>query len=223
MTVGRIIDNIAEIFFPYIPKCVGCGVEKGVESYVCEKCAAELNALKAGEVCGCGVDAYALYRYDGMIPRIVKAYKYSGNKWLARFMGDEMAKAAVRDFSGIDCICHVPLHEKRRRMRGFDQAQVLAGRISKAASIPYVDALKRVKNTKAQASLGANERRQNMIGAFEKKADVHGSVLLIDDVLTTGATTVECAAVLKNAGAKNVYVLTFAKSAYDGVEIRDNS
>ncbi|MDD5018550.1 MAG: ComF family protein, partial [Eubacteriales bacterium] len=192
-----------------------CGVEKGVDDYVCVKCRAQLEEQKAGKTSAYGYSAYALYRYDGAVKKIVKGYKYGGKKWLSRFMAAGLSRAAACKFDGISCICHVPLHKKRRKIRGFDQAEELARRVARAAGLPYVCALKRVKNTKTQTRLSEKERRENIKGAFEKAADVFGNVLLIDDVLTTGATAAECAGVLKEAGAKNVYVLTFAKSAYE--------
>jgi len=77
---------------------------------------------------------------------------------------------------------------------------------------PYFTAIRRIRNTPSQTKLNAVERKENMRGAFEPAQAVHGRVLLVDDVLTTGATVAECANVLKAAGAQSVTVLTFARA-----------
>jgi predicted amidophosphoribosyltransferase len=111
-----------------------------------------------------------------------------------------------------DVICHVPLHKGRRRSRGYDQAQVLAQCLSERLHIPSAAALTRVRRTQPQTRLNAARRIDNIRGAFAATDKVHGRVLLVDDVLTTGATASECADVLVKAGADSVFVLTFARA-----------
>ncbi len=219
MGVKSIITKIADAVFPYIPKCVCCGTEKGVGDYLCPRCAKELESFKAGESDIEGIKAISLYNYDGPIKSIVTGYKYGGRKWLSRFMGGEMGKQ-LKSLISIDCVCNVPLHEKRRKARGFDQSEEIARRVSETAGIPYISALKRIRNTKTQTRLNERERAENIKGAFEIAERVSGNVLLIDDVLTTGATAGECARVLKQAGAENVYVMTFARAVMRGSERR---
>jgi ComF family protein len=214
----RWITAAADTVFPYIPKCVCCGVEKGVDDYLCPACAKELEALNAGESNVGGIKAFSLYNYDGLIKSLVTGYKYSGKKWLSRFMGDAMASRLRSLPISTDCVCNVPLHIKRRKSRGFDQSETIAKRISEVTDIPYIAALRRVRNTKTQTKLNEAQRRENISGAFESAAMVSGNVLLIDDVLTTGATALECARVLKEAGAGNVYIMTFARAVMKGKE-----
>jgi ComF family protein len=147
------------------------------------------------------------------VARLVRRYKYNGDKWLSAYMAGAMTAAC--DMDGADIICHVPLHEKRRRSRGFDQAEELAKRISEQTGKPFVSALRRIRNTKTQTKLNAVQRQENMRGAFESTCPVNGRVILVDDVLTTGATAAECAAVLMAAGAADVTVLTFARAMKD--------
>jgi competence protein ComFC len=208
----RWITAAADMVFPYIPKCVCCGVEKGVDDYLCPRCAKELEALAAGESDLDGIKAISLYNYDGPVKSLIAGYKYSGRKWLSRFMGDAMAGRLRSLPYKIDCVCNVPLHIKRRKSRGFDQSEEIAKRISVVTDIPYISALRRVRNTKTQTKLSEAQRRENIKGAFESAANVSGNALLIDDVLTTGATALECTAVLKEAGAGNVYIMTFARA-----------
>ena len=205
------IDKI----FPHIPRCICCGIEKGVSGCLCEKCGSGLSELLAGKSDTLDYSAYSIYQYDGAVKRIIKAYKYGGQKWLCGYMGQELSKAALNEFENIDFVCHVPLHKKRRANRGFDQAEELAKRVCEITGIPFVPALRRIKNTKTQTKLNEKQRKQNIQGAFESTGHVSENALLIDDILTTGATACECAKVLVKAGAKNVCILTFAKSTYE--------
>ena len=203
----RLLDSL----FPYIPKCVGCGVEKGAVDSICPKCAVELNTLAAGQAEVLGIPTYSLYWYDGIAARIVRGYKYNDKRWLSRFMGDRMAKAAM-ELGGFDAVCPIPLHKKRRRLRGFDQAELLAKHIAETMDIPFIAGAERTRNTRTQTKLTKSQRKENMDGAFAPKATLSGRVLLIDDVLTTGATAAACAQTLYQAGARCVFLLTFARA-----------
>ena len=174
---SRLLDAV----FPYIPKCVGCGVEKGAQGSICDKCAADLDALCAGWVQASALPAYSLYWYDGIAARIVRGYKYSDKRWLSIFMGDRMAQA-VRGMGHFDAVCHVPLHEKRRKSRGFDQAELLAQHIAQALGVPFIAGASRTRNTRTQTKLNREQRRENMQDAFIPNAHLFGRVLLIDDV-----------------------------------------
>ena len=210
MSIKTALKKLADRLFPYIPRCVVCGVEKGVERYLCPDCAEKMETKRAGAAAAGAFAAVSAYRYDGAAAKLVRRYKYGGDKWLAAFMADAVANAC--DMDGVDIICHVPLHDKRRKSRGFDQAEELAKRVSGITGKPHISALRRVRHTKTQTKLSAAQRQENMRGAFECTLRINGRVLLIDDVLTTGATAAECAAVLAAAGAKAVRVATFAQA-----------
>jgi ComF family protein len=208
----RFFAALWEALFPYIPRCVVCGTEKDVSAYLCPSCAAEMDALCMGQTNAADIDAYASYHYDGPATHIVQSFKYGGNRWLSAFMAQAMLSAAANAHIGFDSVCHVPLHPKKRRKRGFDQAELLAQRIAGLSGKPCLAAIKRVRNTPSQTKLNATERKENMRGAFEAAQAVQGRVLLVDDVLTTGATVTACVGVLKAAGAQSVTVLTFARA-----------
>jgi len=116
----------------------------------------------------------------------------------------------------IDALVPVPLHPKRRRRRGFNQAQAIAEELEKTKGIKVAKGiLVKVKNVPAQTSLEAEDREKNVIGAFRvaKEDQVKRKrLLLIDDVYTTGATIRECSRVLKKAGAKEVKAMTVAQA-----------
>jgi ComF family protein len=216
MGVRGLLSKIAGIIFPYIPVCAVCGAEKGVTNYLCKRCENELEELKAGEPSTGGFAAFSLYKYDGAVKSIITGYKYGGKKYLGRFFGGDMAKKLGDIPCKLSYVCNVPLHEKRRKQRGFDQAEELAKGIAQAAGIPYIAALRRIRNTKTQTKLSETQRALNIKGAFEAAETVTGNVLLVDDVLTTGATAGECVSVLMEAGAKDVYVMTFARAVMRG-------
>ncbi len=208
----RLFSVIWETLFPYIPKCVVCGTEKNVTDYLCPPCAGTMRALSAGKTQAVGLDAVSAYVYDGPAARTVQRYKYGGSRYLSAFMAQAMLRAAIEAEVKFNCLCHVPLHRKKRRKRGFDQAALLAERLAALTGKPHMDAIRRIRNTPSQTKLSAVQRKDNMRGAFEAVQPVTGRVLLVDDVFTTGATAAECAGVLKAAGAASVTVLTFARA-----------
>jgi ComF family protein len=165
------------------------------------------TAIDAGRAAG---------EYDGALRGIIHAFKYGGRRSLASPLGVLMREAAGGILDEAACAVPVPLHPWRRLQRGFNQAADLAA----ALGIPVVHALWRQRLTPPQAGLTAGARRRNVRGAFRlsplvSRRVVHSmlagrAVVLVDDVRTTGATLDACAHVLKDAGAKEVRVLTAA-------------
>ena len=141
MNVRMTLKKLADRVFPYIPSCVVCGVEKGVEGYLCPDCRKEMDRRRAGRSTAGRFYAFSAYDYDGPVARLVRRYKYNDDKWLCAFMADAITSAC--DVAEVDIVCHVPLHDKRRKSRGFDQAAELAKRIAEKTGKPYVSALMR--------------------------------------------------------------------------------
>jgi ComF family protein len=161
-------------------------------------------------------------RYDDISSKLVHALKYGDRLDLAPTMGRWMANAGRELLADADAIVPVPLHWRRQWMRRFNQSALLAEIIAKASG-PVVThgALKRVKATPQQVGLGKSERAENVQGAFrvpaEGKAEVAGrKLVLIDDVLTSGATAEGCARALLRGGAASVDVLVFARVVAGG-------
>jgi len=144
--------------------------------------------------------------------QMVWRMKYRGVYRMADWMAGEMHAALMESpIINRDAIVPVPMHKSRERMRGYNQSQLLAERVAAASGIPVIDALMRTRNTKQQARLSAARRHKNLQGAFRADASVDGlNILLVDDVLTTGSTAIHCAQTLREAGAKDVQLLTFA-------------
>jgi len=161
--------------------------------------------------------AYCYGAYDGVLRQLIHIYKYGGVKTLARPLGDLLARALPRH-ERFDGIVPVPLHWRRRWSRGFNQSALLARELARRSGIPMVPALRRMRFTAAQAGLSNTSRRKNVAAAFglRRTGGFAGKLagrrfLLIDDVLTTGATAAACANALKRAGAARVALLTIAR------------
>jgi len=199
-------------------RCPGCGQPADPARLLCDACRARIprletalcvRCLAAGrEGVGClahaGFAARAAWIYDERAALVVHALKYDQRPGLARALGKEMARALAPGYRP-DLVVDVPLHRTRRRERGYNQAAALADALAEAIAAPRLaGALTRARPTRAQARLGPAERRRNIAGAFrvERPAALEGrSVLLVDDVLTTGATLESALAALASAGA----------------------
>ena len=159
--------------------------------------------------------ALSIGYFEGPLREAVHQFKYRPCRSLGRPLGEWMA-TNVRLVSDIDIIMPVPLHTKRLRQRGFNQALLLAHRMSEAHRIPCsCDNLYRSRPTRPQVELTGAERIKNVAGAFalRKPGEIADrSVVLVDDVFTTGATMNECASVLKQAGAAQVTAFTLARA-----------
>jgi ComF family protein len=161
--------------------------------------------------------ARAAVRYDDIARTLVHAFKYGDRLDLAPIMGRWMANAGRDLLPGIDALVPVPLHWRRQWARRFNQSALLAEIVAKTSGAPVsYRALKRVKATPQQVGLSQSARAQNVQGAFrvppDGRAEVAGRrLLLIDDVLTSGATMDACARALLRAGAAQVDALVFAR------------
>jgi ComF family protein len=161
--------------------------------------------------------ARAAVRYDEIARKLVHSLKYGDRLDLAPTAGQWMARAGRELLDGADALVPVPLHWRRLWTRRFNQSALLAKAIAQAAGMPVAEnALRRIKATPQQVGLSQKERASNVQGAFrvppEGRAEVKGRrLVLIDDVLTSGATADACARALLRAGAANVDVIVFAR------------
>jgi ComF family protein len=157
--------------------------------------------------------AYSFGAYTDELRKLIHLFKYQKIKTLAKPLGELLVRSLPLE-QRFDMVAPMPLHWLRQLNRGFNQAELIAAPLARRLNVPLVNALKRVKSTPKQAGLTYAKRRVNVAGAFRAngRADVRGKrILLVDDVLTTGATAGAAAAVLKKAGAKHVTVLTLAR------------
>ncbi len=162
--------------------------------------------------------AYSFGFYENELRKLIHLFKYGRIQTLAAPLGRLLALALPRG-QGFDVIVPMPLHWRKRWGRGFNQAELLAHEIGRRTYIPVRNALRRVRDTAPQAGLTSAKRRKNVSGAFQaarrskNRTALEGrSVLLIDDVMTTGATAASCARALKRGGARHVTLLTLARA-----------
>ena len=162
--------------------------------------------------------ARAAARYGGLVREAIHALKFGGRRGLAEPLGELVAGIGLSALPGAapDLLVPVPLHRRRERERGYNQALLLSRHLERAWGVPVnADVLVRRGATVPQADLDAPARRRNVRGAFavtRPEAIVGRHVVLVDDVLTTGATAGECARCLSRAGASVVGVLTIART-----------
>lgn len=188
--------------------CRGCGFPTGPHSGPrdeCDRCRGGKLRLTA---------AAGVARYRGGVRNLVQSLKFGGETEIARPIAGLLAERLLRaDFGPVDFLVPVVLHFARRRRRGFDQSALLCRHVSAFSGLPArPDLLVRTKPTLPQSSLGREYRLANMEGAFKADAGMSGkSVVLVDDVMTTGATMAACAAACREAGARRVYALVFAR------------
>lgn len=195
-----------------------------IEGNVCKFCGEKLSGIVV--VCDrCKTAKYNFEKntsfayYDDVAGRIVKRFKYSSKKYYAEHIAKLMCEKA-EVFEGIDYITFVPVGNKRKRERGFNQAEEIAKEISKIVGIETVELLEKVGSEKHQAGLSQKERMENLSGTIVLKDGneefLKGKkILVIDDVFTTGSTLSECAKVLlskRAARPKSVLTYTFAKT-----------
>jgi ComF family protein len=161
--------------------------------------------------------ARAAVRYDDIARALVHRFKYGDRLDLAPMMGRWMARAGRELLAGADALVPVPLHWRRLWARRFNQSAALAGAVAEIAGTHVLHgALQRVRATSQQVGLNKTERAENVQGAFkvapERKAEIAGKrLVLVDDVLTSGATAEACTRALRRAGAGQVDVLVFAR------------
>ena len=148
--------------------------------------------------------------YEGPAREAVKAFKLLGERRAARTLAAWMAPPA-RDLTA-DAATWVPGTRRSEAERGFVPAEELARPLARALGLPARRLLWKVRRTRDQSGLSRAERRANLLGAFRVRPDPPKRVLLVDDIMTTGATAEACAAALKAGGAREVLVVTFARA-----------
>ena len=198
----EVLQGLVELVAPR--RCAGCDAELAdLVAVFCRACASLLQPAESDE---------AVYEYGGPVADAIHRLKYAGRSDLAARLGQAMGAWARAHVSGVDLVLPVPLHWRRRRARGYDQAALLCVPVARALGLSAdLRGLRRVKHTASQVDLGVQERFLNVSGAFEARPVVAGrSVLLVDDVRTTGATFASAQRALERGGAASVKKLALA-------------
>jgi ComF family protein len=190
------------------PACVRCGGALGARRVFCGGCAGRLFACRL-------IRAACAHR--GPAASLVHAFKFRGLPAAAREAGRALARDLARrpELGRADAVVPVPLHPRRARERGYNQAELVAREVAAAAGLPLLAALERRRGGGPSWRLGRSGRRAELAGAFAARAGARVAglrVLLIDDVCATGTTLEECARALRGAGAADVAGAAFARA-----------
>lgn len=228
----NLAQQALDLLFP--PRCAGCG-RKGallcagcragaprLGTPWCARCGEPLNPRARCDRCPAGelraLDwARSAYYFDGAIRQAIHRFKYGGERAFAPVLAAMVAECEL-DRPLFDAVAPVPLDPLRRRDRGYNQAEDLARALAGHWQLTLALDLRRTRTTRPQVGLDRAARRANVAGAFEWAGDSLGGVklLLVDDVMTTGATAEACAAALKEAGASFTGIVTVARPVRDG-------
>lgn len=232
------IRSVLRLLFP--PKCIFCGKVVDNDAFaVCEACMEDVpENERACRVCGVPLDtvygpllctncaghrrpfrkAYVPFIYKDSVRKAILTFKFGGRRASAVTMAAYiLLKMRALGAERPDIITFVPMHPFRLGMRGFNQSQLLASALGKMLGVSTEPLLKRTKYTKPQSKRKAQDRRRAVkdVYALRKNRDLKGKrILLIDDVITTGATLSACAALLKKGGAKSVEIGAVAATSF---------
>jgi ComF family protein len=238
--------------FLFPPTCLGCRRLLAKQGALCPECWRMISFIERpycevlglpfavdhgeGALCADAIAnpppfarARAAVIHQGLARRLAHELKYHDRCELAPWMARWMTRAGAELIAAADLVIPVPLHRRRFLLRRFNQSAELARQVARQAGLPFEPGLvQRVRPTRQQVGLGARERKANVRGAFSvpegarpRLKDRH--VLLVDDVLTTGATVAAVATALKRAGAAEVSVLTFARVAGEPFQARNDA
>ena len=229
-SASRFSGRLLDLVFP--TRCAGCGT---LGDIWCAACRSQVQPIPQPVCLRCGkpvqqpgrcpacreasfhvsaIRAAAVYREP--VSQAIHEFKYNGRQDLGQPLGELLAGYWRGRTVSVDLVVAVPLHQARLKERGFNQSQLLAETLCRVAGLPLLqpEVLRRERATQQQIHLGPEERRQNVSGAFEWAGPplTGVSVLLIDDVATTGATLEACGEALHAAGATRVWALTVARA-----------
>jgi ComF family protein len=210
MPLARVFSLVAP------PLCVACGGAARVHEPLCPACRADLRWLSSKQPAGAGVPAWAAVSYEGSARSLVRSLKFRGALRLADTMAAQMAANAPPGLLEGRSLVPVPLHPARRRRRGFNQAMAIALALSRRTGLQVADCLERTSGgaRASQVGMARDERLSALEGSIRlrARAPVPLRVLLVDDVVTTGATLRACAAALATAGVGEVGAIVYART-----------
>lgn len=209
-------ERLLCLLFP--ARCLWCGgLTTGPSELFCAACRTQAPSRPVQRryfLPGSGAAGFSILSpmpYLGGYRETIHRYKFQGEWGLSKPLARLMAQAVWENRLTFDAVVYVPLSRKGRMRRGYDQSRLLAKETAKILGVPLLDALEKTRETGAQHQLSKKEREKNIRGAYRARRTVQGrSVLLVDDIVTTGATMLECAQALYHAGAARVQGLCAA-------------
>lgn len=200
----RYICADCEVSLPRVtePACFKCGKEiSDNETELCEDCSRHIRSFVRG---------FPAMNYDEMFQESIAAFKYHGKKDYGKYFAYEIVRSRGKDIAGAkpEVLIPIPLHKRKLRKRGYNQAEVIARELGRKLDIPVDDKiLIRTVNTLPQKRLNSIERENNLKNAFQsqEKRVKYNKIMLVDDIYTTGTTVEACTKVLHDIGVKDIY------------------
>lgn len=200
----RYICVACEVSLPHVtePACFKCGKEiSDNETELCEDCSRHIRSFVRG---------FPAMNYDEMFQESIATFKYHGKRDYGKYFAYEIARSRGKDIAGVnpEALIPIPLHKKKLRKRGYNQAEVIARELGRRLDIPVDDKiLIRTVNTLPQKRLNSIERENNLKNAFQsqEKRVKYNKIMLVDDIYTTGTTVEACTKVLHEIGVKDIY------------------
>lgn len=206
-TLKIIYKSLLDIIYSSETKCIICGADEYIG--LCPLCNCRIKRIKS-------VDNIITYGFYGdVLKELILKFKYHKNFTAGDILSEFLLKLIYENDIKADIICYVPMTRKSKRKRGFNQCELIANYIGDKLNIPVSNSIKKIISTVEQKTLSKDERVKNIEGAFSIKnynEFLSKDVILIDDVITTGATINECIKILRKSGVKKITVLTIAKS-----------
>ena len=240
--MNSILNQFVDLIFPRFCGHCECSLRGDQNPSFCRDCWSSIQFLKGPVCPSCGTpfrsssallyspthrcgecrrrkptfnQAVSATRYEGVLKEAIHRFKYHQQANLAQAFADLILEQVNLEFK-IDYLIPVPLHARRLKERQYNQALLLSDALGKRIQFKVIpDGLERIRETTPQAGLPMGQRRRNVRGAFcvrQPSLIKNQRILLVDDVMTTGATANECAKTLKKAGAKSISVLTIARA-----------
>lgn len=209
------IQRILNLFFP--PKCVLCRkLLSKDQTDLCSHCRENAPEFPESKIKLSFLAHWtALWYYKDDVRNSLLRFKFGGQRGYAKSYGRLLAMKLQRmGWEDTDILTYIPISKRRKFLRGYDQTQLIAQAVAEELALPLATVVKKIRHTKPQSTMGgAARRRANILGAYRliDPSAVNGKrILLLDDIVTTGATAGECARVLLTAGAKEVKLATVA-------------
>lgn len=229
--LGSFAIGVLDLLYP--PHCAICEKSLEAHEFICAECLTQIERVNPPFCrCGCAIHesmdicsdcasrlwyfdqarSYGYYDEENVLGKLIKAFKYGGERALVGPLTDFLVEISAEFRSQLEAVTFIPMTRRKERERGFNQAELLAREFAKRLKVPAVAALEKVRETPPQASLSGPERLTNLEEAFQLASQPQcANIVLIDDVVTTGATIETASRALSEGGYEKIFVLTLAR------------